>query len=106
MKRPRPREQRPERSQLKSSWLKRLFHWDRFGKDIDESARVKEMMTVVGATGLGAASPLLVQNLGLNPLYAIPAGAFSTSMTTQLIGNAAIAFYRRQQEGAPEAAAA
>lgn len=72
-----------------------------FGRDIDDSARVPEMAAVVAASGLGAAAPLLVQRLGLQPLYAIPAGALSMAAVTQLVGNAAILYYRRQGALAP-----
>jgi hypothetical protein len=64
-----------------------------FGRDIDDSARVPEMAAVVAASGLGAASPLLIQSLELNPYYAVPLGALSTGAVTQAVGNAAIAYY-------------
>ncbi len=67
-----------------------------YGRDIDDSARVPEMSAVVAATGLGAAAPpLLVQALELNPLYALPIGAMSTTAVTQLIGRSAIHFFGR-----------
>lgn len=67
-----------------------------FGKDIDDTARVPEMAAVVSATGLGATAPLLVQAFELNPLYAVPAGAISTTAVTQLIGRSAIHFFGRE----------
>jgi uncharacterized protein (DUF697 family) len=64
-----------------------------FGRDIDDSTRVPEMLAVVAATGLGAAAPMLVQSLGLAPIYALPAGALSCAAVTQAIGQAAIRYY-------------
>ena len=70
-----------------------------YGRDIDDSARVPEMSAVVAATGLGAAAPpLLVQALEINPLYALPLGALSTTAVTQLIGHSAIHFFGRDLE--------
>jgi hypothetical protein len=71
-----------------------------FGRDIDDTARVPEMIAVVGATGLGASAPMLVQLLGLQPLYAIPAGAASMAAVTQLVGTAAVLYYRSAEEAA------
>ncbi len=64
-----------------------------YGKDIDDRARVPEMASVVGATGLSLTAPLLVKVLGLHPLYTLPAGVLSATTTTRLIGNTAIRFY-------------
>ncbi len=80
-----------------------------YGRDIDDSARVPEMSAVVAATGLGAAAPpLLVQALELDPLYALPLGALSTTAVTQLIGHSAIHFFGRDlatlDDATPESA--
>jgi hypothetical protein len=64
-----------------------------YGKDIDDQARVPEMAAVVAATGLAAGTPLLLQALEINPIYAIPASGLSAVAVAQLIGNAAIQFY-------------
>ena len=66
-----------------------------FGKDIDDQARVPEMAAVVAATGLSAATPLLVQALELHPLYALPAGSLSAAAVARVIGESAIHFYTR-----------
>jgi hypothetical protein len=66
-----------------------------FGKDIDDTARAREMAVVVGAAGLAAASPLLARNLGLDPHYSLPVGTLTAAATTQLIGRTAIALYSR-----------
>jgi len=64
-----------------------------FGEDIDDSARVPEMVAVVAATGLGAAAPSLLAAYGMKPILMIPAGALSMSAVTRLIGESAIRFY-------------
>ena len=57
-----------------------------YGKDIDDEARVPEMVSVVLATGLAAGAPLLVQALEVNPLLALPAGGLTSATVAQLIG--------------------
>lgn len=68
-----------------------------YGKDIDDRARVSEMAAVVAAVGLGTAAPFLVRVLDLNPLYALPAAAFSASAVTQIVGESAIRFYQNEE---------
>jgi hypothetical protein len=80
-----------------------------FGKNIDDSARVPEMIAVVAATGLGAASPMLAQNQGLDPRFTPAVGALSCAAVSQVVGRAAIALYRpkpilEEAEGASEGA--
>jgi hypothetical protein len=77
-----------------------------YGKDIDDTARVPELAAVVATTGLAAASPLLAQNLGLEPQLSLPVGTLSAAAATQLIGRSAIAFYARAAapDDEPEAA--
>ena len=68
-----------------------------FGEDIDNKARVGDMMAVVGATALGAAAPgIVAQSVGLNPWLRLPTGAFSSAGMTQLIGQTAIRHFRRK----------
>lgn len=82
-----------------------------FGKDIDDQARVPEMMAVVTASGLTALSPLLVSKLEWHPAAAIPASGLTAATVAKLIGEAAIAFYSEprsipgQVDGAEAAAA-
>jgi hypothetical protein len=64
-----------------------------YGKDIDEEARIPEVVAVVTAVGLGMSAPFLVQALELNPLYALPVAALSATAVTQLIGESALKFY-------------
>ena len=63
------------------------------GQDIDDRARVPEMVAVVAATGLAAGTPLLLNALDLNPLLALPAAGLTASTVAQLIGDQAIRFY-------------
>jgi hypothetical protein len=75
-----------------------------YGKDIDDQARVPEMMAITGATGLTALAPLAVSRLSWHPAAAIPASGLSASAISKLIGEAAIAFYSRGdtvQQSAP-----
>ncbi len=65
-----------------------------YGEDIDDVARVPEMIAVVAATGLGAAAPSLLSRFATNPVYSVPAGALSMATMTKLIGAAAAQFYR------------
>lgn len=64
-----------------------------FGEDIDDIARVPEMLAVVAATGLGAAAPSLLAAYGMKPVLMIPAGALSMTAVTRLVGASAIRFY-------------
>jgi hypothetical protein len=66
-----------------------------FGKDIDDTARVREMAAVVAASGLVAASPLLARNAGIEPNLSLPVGTLTAAAMTQVIGRTAIALYSR-----------
>jgi hypothetical protein len=66
-----------------------------FGKDIDDQARVPELMAVVAASGLSATSPLLVSQMDWHPAASIPASGVMAATVAKLIGEAAIAFYQR-----------
>jgi hypothetical protein len=67
-----------------------------YGKDINDEARVPEMVSVVMATGLAAGAPLLIRALGANPLWALPAGGLTCAAAAQLIGESAIRFYSQE----------
>jgi uncharacterized protein (DUF697 family) len=73
-----------------------------YGKDIDDQARVAEMASVVAASGLAAASPMLVPALNWQPLFALPIGALTTSGITRLIGESSIRYYGGKTVEAPE----
>jgi hypothetical protein len=65
-----------------------------YGEDIDDTARVAELITVVAASGVSSAAPYVVDALGWHPAAAIPASGIAASLLSKLIGEAAIAFYR------------
>ncbi len=67
-----------------------------YGKDIDDEARVPEMVAVVLATGIAAGAPLLIRTMGGNPLLALPAGGLTCAGAAQLIGESAIRFYGQE----------
>jgi hypothetical protein len=69
-----------------------------FGKDIDDQARVPEMLAVVGASGLSAASPLIVNHMGWHPAVSIPASGLTAAAVAKLIGEAAIALYSKPRD--------
>jgi hypothetical protein len=64
-----------------------------YGKDIEDQARVPEMVAVVLASGLGAGASPLVQALQLNPLWALPVGGLTAASVAKMIGESAIRFY-------------
>lgn len=65
-----------------------------YDRDIDDSARVPEMLAVVALSGLGSTAPLLAAPaLSQTPGLAVPAGLLSSATVTQLIGRAAMRFY-------------
>lgn len=72
-----------------------------YGHDIDDQARVAEMIAVVSASGIMAGTPHWVSHLQWHPLAAIPASGLSYALVTQLIGAAAIRLYEeKRREGA------
>jgi hypothetical protein len=71
-----------------------------YGKDIDDEARVPEMVAVVAATGLAASAPLAFQALDLNPLFALPASGLTAAGVAHLIGETAIQHYSAEIERA------
>lgn len=71
-----------------------------FGKDIDDQARVPEMVAVVAGTGLAVGAPFLINALDLNPLLSLPAAGLSASAVSKLIGEGAIRFYQEALETA------
>lgn len=77
-----------------------------FGKDIDDQARIPELLAVIAATGLSAASPFLVSQLNWHPAVAIPTSGLSAAAIAKLIGESAIAYYRRPADMPLELAAA
>ena len=78
-----------------------------YGEDIDDLARVPEMLAVVAATGMGGAAPQLLAGYQAAPWVSVGAGALSMATVTRLIGLAATRFYakRRAQDDATSPAA-
>jgi len=72
-----------------------------FGKDIDERARLREMVSVMAATGLLSGIPFLVRALEIKPWYSIAAGGLAVTSFSQLIGEAAIRYYLGTLKGSP-----
>jgi hypothetical protein len=66
------------------------------GHDIDDQARVQEMAAVVGATGLAAGTPLLLDALEWTALIGLPVSMLSASAITQMIGDTALRLYSGQ----------
>lgn len=68
-----------------------------FEQDIEDKARIPEIISVIGASTASAATPLLINKLQWNPLVAIPASGATATLVTQLIGAAAIRLYKKKQ---------
>ncbi len=65
-----------------------------YDRDIDDPARVPEMIAIVGATAAAAVGPpLLLRALGVNPLLGIAAAGVAATALTRLIGSVAIRHY-------------
>lgn len=74
-----------------------------YGHDIDDRARVREIIAIVAATGLTFFTPLLLRAMKLNPWYAVPAGSLTVTAVNRLIGEAAIRYYRgTSTQGTPQ----
>ena len=77
-----------------------------FGRDIDDHARVKEMLAVLALSGLASSSPFLVRKM--KPWYALPVTGVAVSTMGALIGETAIRYYSRgyKESGAEPASSA
>lgn len=75
-----------------------------YGHDIEDRARVSEMMTVVAASGLTAGTPFLIGHMGWQPLVAMPTSGLTSSVVTQMIGAAAIRLYEKKHARADQLA--
>ncbi len=69
-----------------------------YGKDIDDEARVPEMLSVVAATGLAAGASLLAGALDISPLLPLPVGGITASAAARMIGEEAIRLYSASTE--------
>ena len=75
-----------------------------YGQDIEDQARVPEMVQVVLATGLVSGAPFLLEIFGFHPLLAMPTAALSGAGIAQLIGEQAIHLYSQASETVSAAA--
>ncbi len=75
-----------------------------FGHDIEDKARVPELISVIAASGASAATPYLVSQLQWNPLAAIPTSGVAASLVTQIIGAEAIRIYKKKRPSPTQAA--
>jgi hypothetical protein len=68
-----------------------------YERDIDDPARVPEMMAVVGATEAAVTvPPVVLRWLGVAPLISIPASGLAATTLTRLLGRFAIRFYSQE----------
>jgi hypothetical protein len=77
-----------------------------YGKDIDDQARVPEMLAVVGGTGLAVGAPFVADALGFHPLLSMATGGLAAVAMSRLVGESAIRYYSQPQEVSADAALA
>ena len=77
-----------------------------YGKDINDQARVPEMLAVVTGTGLAVGAPFVADALGLHPLLSMVTGSLAAVSMSRLIGESAIRYYGQPQEASGDAALA
>ncbi len=64
-----------------------------YGKDLEDEARVSEMLAVVAATGLAAGVSLLSAALDIHALLPLPVGGITAAAAASMIGAEAIRLY-------------
>lgn len=69
-----------------------------YGKDIDDKARVSELIAVIAATGLAAGLPLVTRLLNITPILSIPASGVTALAATRMIGEEAIRLYSKPEK--------
>lgn len=74
-----------------------------YGKDIDDQARVPEMLAVVAGTGLAVGAPFVADALGIHPLLSMITGSLAAVSMSRLIGESAIRYYGQPQEASGDA---
>jgi uncharacterized membrane protein len=77
-----------------------------YGHDIDDRARLKEMFTILAASGLAGGASALPHLSALQPGYRALVGGAAVTTVSQLLGEAAIRYYRRAAEESQLAATA
>jgi hypothetical protein len=68
-----------------------------YGQDIDDQARVPEMVAVVAGTGLAVSAPFVTDALGFHPLVSMATGGMAAVAMSHLIGESAIRYYGQPQ---------
>ena len=68
-----------------------------YGRDIDDQARVPEMVAVVAGTGLAVSAPFITDVLGFHPLVNMATGGMAAVAMSRLIGESAIRYYGQPQ---------
>ena len=76
-----------------------------FGHDIDDRARLKEMFAIIAASGLAGSTSALPHLSALKPGYRALVGGTAVATVSQLIGEAAIRYYRGKAADASDTAA-
>jgi hypothetical protein len=74
-----------------------------YGYDIDDQARVPEMVAVVAGTGLAVGAPFLADALGIHPLLSMVTGSLAALSMSRLIGESAIRYYSQPQQAHEDA---
>jgi len=69
-----------------------------YGQDIDDEARVPEMVAVVAGTGLAVGAPFAADALGFHPLISMATGAAAALTMSRLIGESAIRYFSQPQD--------
>lgn len=70
-----------------------------YGNDIDDRARLKELLAVIATTGLSSSSTALIPKLAaLTPGFKALTGSAAIITTSQLIGELAIKYFSRGQK--------
>jgi hypothetical protein len=64
-----------------------------YGMDIEDEARIPEMLAVVAATGLAAGVPFLADVFDINPLFSLPVSGITAYAAARMIGEEAIRLY-------------
>jgi len=73
-----------------------------YDQDIDDQARVPEIMAVVaGAAGVTVGPSLLVGAVGLNPIFSLPVAFVTAAGLAQEIGGRAIQYYTERLDEEP-----
>jgi len=75
-----------------------------YGYDLDDNARLKELLAVIAATGLASGSTALIPQLShLAPRFRALAGGAVITTTSQLVGETAVKYFSRKQISPAEA---